>query len=191
MLDFDERYMVRKSYYVTGTKKMGTVLNAGAITLNGDGTVTMACTGHGLPVGTEIRIAGSVAYNDYFTLTAVTANTFTFAATETAETMGGTETVEIVLHPDELFRLLEIRLHLDTASAQADNLTITVDSGENAVYDCVIITQDTNGLADFPYCWGKGACHHMKATDALIFAWANKDNRTWGLEVVYDVIQAD
>lgn len=189
MLDWDERYMVRKSLYVTGTKKMGTTLDAGAITLNGDGTVTMGCTAHGLPVGTEIRIAGSTAYNDYFTLTVVTTNTFTFEATETAETMAGTETVEIVLHPDELFRLVEVRLHLSTNSATSESFTITLDSGENAVYDVEILANDMNAIDDFVYQWGTELSIHMKATDALVFAWLNSNSTTWGLEVVYDVMQ--
>ena len=190
MLDFDERYLVRKSFYVTGTKKMGTVLDAGAITLNGDGTVTMGCTAHGLPVGTEIYIGGSVAYNGYHTLTAIATNTFTFAATETAEIMGGTETVEIRLHPEELFRLVEVRLHLNGASTTSENFTVTLDSAENAVYDAQLLYQDMNTFADYCYPWGNNACHHMKATEAIVFAWPNSNSKIWGLEAIYDVMQA-
>lgn len=190
MLDFDERYMVRKSYYVTGTKKMGQTLDAAAAVEVGSDSVKILCTGHGLPVGAVIFIAGTTNYNGYHTLTAVGTDDFTFVATYVAETIANTDTLSHRLLPGELFRMVEIRLHLSSASAQADDLTITLDSGEDAVYDCIFITNDMNGLADYAYSWGKALSHNFKATDAIIFAWANKDNRTWGLEVVYDVMQS-
>jgi len=190
MLDWDERYMVRKSYYITGTKKMGQVLNSGDAVDVGSGSVKLLCTGHGLPVGTVIFISGTTNYDGYHTLTAVGTDDFTFVDTFVAETFGGTETVQHRLLPGELFRLVEVRLHLNSAGSSTQNFTVTLDSGENAVYDAVLESQDTDDLADHNANWGKDACHHMKATDALIFAWTNTDNKTWGLEVVYDVMQS-
>lgn len=192
MLDFDERFMVRKSYYLTGTGKMGQSLTAGSAALVGTDSVKLPCTGHGLPVGAVIFIAGTTNYNGYHTLTAVGTNDFTFVGTYVAETMAAdtTETVTHRLFPEELFRLVEIRFHLNSAGSSTQNLTVTLDSGENAVYDAVLKSQDTDDLPDYNYNWGKDACHHMKATDALIFGWANSDSKTWGLEVIYDVIQS-
>ena len=193
MLDFDERYLVRKSYYLTGTGKMGQSLTAGAAALVGTDSVKLPCTGHGLPVGAVIFIAGTTNYNGYHTLTAVGTDDFTFVGTYIAETMknDGTETVTHRLLPGELFRLVEVRLHLDAApSTGSDNFIFTIDSGEDAVYDAILETQDMNSLADYNKSWGKNACHHMKSTDALIFAWANAESKTWGLEVIYDAMQA-
>ena len=191
MLDYDERYMVRKSYYATGTGAMGQTLDAAAAVKVGTDSVKIACTGHGLSVGAVIFIAGTTNYNGYHTITAKGTNDFTFVATFEAETIANTDTISHRLLPGELFRLVEIRFHLNTAGSSTQNLTITVDSGENAVYDAVLESQDTDDLADYNYCWGRDACHHMNATDALIFAWTNTDGKTWGLEVIYDTIQAD
>ena len=191
MLDFDERYMVRKSYYLTGTGAMGQTLDAGDAVKVGSDSVKILCTGHGLPVGAVIFIAGTTNYNGYHTITAKGDDDFTFVATYEAETIASDDTLSHRLLPGDLARLIEIRLHLSVASAQADDLTIALDSGEDAVYDCIFITQDINGLADFPYVWGEANSPKFNnSLDALIFAWANKDSRTWGLEVIYDVMQA-
>ena len=191
MLDWDERYMVRKSYYVTGTKKMGQTLNAAAAVAVGDDSVKIACTGHGLSVDAVIFIAGTVNYNGYHTITAKGDNDFTFVATFEAENIEANDTLSHRLLPGELYRLVEVRLHLDAAPTTAsDDFTVTIDSGENAVYDAILETQDMDTLADHNKSWGKDACHHFKATDAIIFAWANAESKTWGLEVIYDMVQS-
>jgi hypothetical protein len=169
---------------------MGQLLDSGDAVDVPTGSVKLLCTGHGLPVGAVIFISGTTNYDGYHTLTAVGTDDFTFVATFVAETFGGsTETVEHLLLPGELFRLVEVRLHLNSSGSTTQNFTVTLDSGENAVYDAILDDQDTDDLPDHNQCWGKDACHHMKATDALIFAWANSDSKTWGLEVVYDVMQ--
>lgn len=190
MLDWDERYMVRKSYYVTGTKKMGQTLDAGDAVEVGSDSVKILCTGHGLPVGTVIFIDGTTNYDGYHTLTAVGTDDFTFVGTYVAETIANDDTLSHRLLPGELYRLVEVRLHLNSSGSSTQNFTVTLDSGENAVYDAELESQDMDDLADHNKCWGKDACHHMKATDALIFEWANSDSKIWGLEVVYDMMQA-
>ena len=84
----------------------------------------------------------------------------------------------------EAFELKEVRIHLNTASATVENLTITLDSGiGGTAYDSVPWTDGMNTVKD--YSWIPDKELHFTATDELDFAWANSDSRTWGLEVIW------
>jgi len=72
-------------------------------------------------------------------------------------------------------------IHLGSAPASQENLTITLDSVGGAAYDTVLFTGAMGGItdllvdtADMDVTLGRG--------DALDFAWANSDGAEWGFE---------
>ena len=79
--------------------------------------------------------------------------------------------------------LLGVRLHLSAAGGAAENFTVTINSGTNALYDVVLSTSamaaaaDVHFIPDGPLTIAKG--------DVVDFAYANSNTRTWGLEYVY------
>ena len=86
----------------------------------------------------------------------------------------------------EAFQLLEVRVHLNTASATAENLTITMDAGiGGTAYDTVLLTKGMNTVKDYIWCPSPEEPRYFSATDELDFAWANSNSRTWGLEVTW------
>jgi hypothetical protein len=166
-----------------GSGALNTTLDNTAATLNGDGTVTLASTAHNFKAGSQIYIGGAAYYNGLQTLTAVAANSITFAVdAEHAFTPAGTETITITLNPATAFVLYEVRLHLSGAAA-VENFTTTLDSGHGSYYDCVIDTVAMNGLVNV---------HRIPTRmlrfgplDKLVFGWANGNAVTFGLEVKY------
>ena len=82
----------------------------------------------------------------------------------------------------------EIRIHLSTASATAEDLTATLDHNKGAAYDCTIFTQDLNTLADYSEQFTMPRVVLGGSGDELDFAWGNTDNRNWGLEVVFSPV---
>ena len=95
----------------------------------------------------------------------------------------GNSTLAETLAPGVAFELKEVRLHLDAASATAENFTITVDSITNAVYDTVLLAKDMNAVTN--YVWIPDNRRFFFATDELDFAWGNSNTKTWGLEVLW------
>jgi hypothetical protein len=89
------------------------------------------------------------------------------------------------LHAYETIQILEVRLHLNTAATQ-ETYTVKVDSGSNAVYDALLLSNDLTGDTDDVW---RPDYLLLSPSDELDFAWANTDTRTWGLEVKYRKIK--
>ena len=87
------------------------------------------------------------------------------------------------LAPGVAFELKEVRIHLNAASATVENLTVTIDSGTDAVYDAVLLTKGMNTVTN--YVWIPDNRRFFLATDELDFAWTNTNTKTWGLEVLW------
>jgi len=86
---------------------------------------------------------------------------------------------------DELWRLMQVRLHLSGASA-AENFTAQIDSHAGAAYDCVLLTVAMNALTDTTFMFGDGSDGQiLYQGDAVDFAYANTNGLTWGLEVTW------
>lgn len=196
MLDWDERYVVRKTLVVSGSAAFSHNLKATASEDNGDGTAKVYCDAHGYKVGSQIYIAGtSAVLAGLRTLTAVNTNDFSFVYTGTfvAETPPGdsTETVRVVLAPvigDDRrpFQLKEVRLHLDGVPSTSGYLVITLDAGVGSDFDVVVRRKDMAGVDPPDWNWAPDAILRYTEDDMLIFTWANADGDTYGLEVVYD-----
>ena len=89
------------------------------------------------------------------------------------------------LAPTVEFEIVEIRIHLSAAGGAVGdvNFTATVDSGQAAAYDFVMVTQDMTLLTDYLYQPSQPLV--FEAGDEIDFAYANGSTRTYGLTVVY------
>jgi|GEM_PF-344794 N-acetylmuramoyl-L-alanine amidase len=93
---------------------------------------------------------------------------------------GINESISFILHG----KLHEIRLHLSGAGGGGD-LTVTIDSAGGAAYDTVILKQDMTEVQDLHFRPNRPI--HIEAGSALKVAWANSENKTYGLEVLYEM----
>ena len=100
------------------------------------------------------------------------------------DTATGATAINETLAPGVTFQLLEVRVHLNTASATTENFVISIDGTIAAdVYDCVLDVQDMNGVQDYIYRSDNDT--FFIATDEVEFDWANSNSCTWGLEVLW------
>lgn len=81
------------------------------------------------------------------------------------------------------WQLESVKLHL-SAVGGAGNFTITVDAQAGATYDVVLLTQDMTSTADI--LWIPERPVILQNGDNLVFAYANANNRAYGLEVVWN-----
>lgn len=102
----------------------------------------------------------------------------TYRATGTSGAIN--EAISFMLHG----KLHEIRLHLNAAGGGGD-LTVTIDSAGGSQYDTVILKQDMTEVQDLHFRPNKPI--HIDAGSALKVAWANTGNKTYGLEVLYEM----
>ena len=119
-------------------------LTAGDAVGKGGETVGLPCSAHGLPVGGEIAVLGTTAYNGTYTvLRGTTADEIVISKAFTAETFDGTETVDIRYHRhaytvgDESPSMVmekqfpDIPLYLDASGMKVGSCSVTVGgSGE-------------------------------------------------------------
>jgi len=165
-----------------GAKAISGVLNAAGDAVDaGSGVVTLPFTGHGFLAGSWVYIQGSVAYDGFYEIQAVAANTFNINAVFVAEAFAGTEYAGAAIGGfGRAFRVNEIRLHLNGASAN-ESLTYTLDSSFGAEFDVLQKTQDMNGLTDWD--WDPDADLFYQPGDIIKLAYANSTPRTYGLEI--------
>ena len=97
----------------------------------------------------------------------------------------GALAIATTLAPAQSFRLAEVRVHLSAAGG-AGNFTATVDATNGAAYDLNIITQDMTAVTNL--IWQPDTPMIFEAGDEIDFAWANANGRTYGLEIVYELI---
>lgn len=101
---------------------------------------------------------------------------------------GTTGAIAETLKPKSPFRLLEIRLKLNTAGTTAEDFTINLDANAGPTHDINVITKDLSGEAVTSWIRRFGdddAGKDFDNLDELDFAWPNTENRTYGLTVIY------
>jgi glycerol-3-phosphate acyltransferase PlsY len=106
-------------------------------------------------------------------------------ATCTLRATAANGAIAATLAPGRAFQLTEVRLHLSGAGG-ATNLTATVDANAGAAYDLNIITQDMTAVVN--YIWQPDFPMHFDSGDEIDFAFSNGNNRTYGLEVKYNLL---
>lgn len=89
---------------------------------------------------------------------------------------------EVVDFTQENGKILQIDLHLSGAS-NAENLTVTLNSAEGAVYDLVMFSQDLDGATDISITdqW------YVAKGDSVTVAYPNSAGNTFGLQIHYAV----
>ena len=191
METWDERYRRIEKVRMTGTAALNGTLDNTAVSDNGDGTVDIAITGHGLTEGSTIIISGTTNYDGVHTLLAVGgADAITITATYVAETPAGSETYAVVFKPSynaKGWKLVETRFHLSGVSA-AESITYTLDADAGAAYDALLDSNALSGLTDDVIVWSDGdKRRYFDDGDAIVFGYTNTNAETWGLEIIYRV----
>ena len=97
----------------------------------------------------------------------------------------GSAAIAVTLEPTSRFLLKEVRIHLSAAGGAGD-LTISLDSGINAVYDVVLMTQDMTLITDLVYQPSKPL--EFESLDKILISWANVETKTYGIEILYSKI---
>ena len=96
----------------------------------------------------------------------------------------GAVAVAIAFDPGYEWTLHQVRVHLSAAGGAVENLTMTVDGGYTAaVYDTLLSTTAMNAVTDIVYT--PDAPVHLGREDVLDIAYANTNNRTYGIEIVF------
>lgn len=140
---------------------------------------------HYISVGSAVVLKGSVNYDGTYKALAGTATDVIYVpASYVAETLTTTDTFKLTLAPGQAFEWGGFRLELNAAVTTAANLTVALDAGAGATYDTRLYTKAmatvqyiSYNITDAPLPFDK--------LDELDFAWANADNLTYGLEVLW------
>ena len=102
----------------------------------------------------------------------------------------GTGTAIASLTPAAAFQLLEVRLHLGSALAAAETLTITLDANYGVAYDTQLFSQDlgTAGILNVVVEFG-GDSYFFENGDVIVIALsANAGLDTWGCQTVHELV---
>jgi len=184
-------------WYFSGDEEMNTNLTATAASDQSSsypeirtGVVRLGSTDHGFKASPQlygpkapnlIYIQGTTYYDGMRKIVAVATDTFDIVASYTAET---TATGDIArpgfkFDHDVLFK--GFKLHLDAASATAENMVCSVDADRGAGWDVNLYTKDMNTIQDIIYMCEEDVI--IPANDIVYFTWTNTNNTLWGLEV--------
>lgn len=104
--------------------------------------------------------------------------------TLTARATGAAALVGFVVTLGVRWELICVKLHLSAAGGAVEDFTATLNAVGGAAYDSVLIAEDTNALTDLVW-MPDGEPVPFNADDELVFAYANSNTRTYGLEVFY------
>jgi hypothetical protein len=94
------------------------------------------------------------------------------------------------LSPKTPFRLERVDIKINTApTTGTQNFTVSVDAGRVAtVYDTNLITRDLVAASATSYAVTFGQGYEFMEDDEIDCAWANTDNRTYGLTYCFRVL---
>ena len=102
----------------------------------------------------------------------------------------GTSATLANLTPGAAFHLLGIRIHIGSALAAAETLTVTNNSGTAAAYDTLLFSLDmgTSDIRDVVIPFG-GEEDFFGASDVIdIVLSANAGGDTWGCETIHELV---
>lgn len=191
MKTWNEKFYQIDHAYLSGTKAINGTLANSAVVDNGNGTVGIVITAHGLTAGNYILIAGTTNYNGVHMIESVEdANTVNITAAYVAETPAGTETYKTCFQNPyhDAFQIMEIRLTLSAAGGANEAYSIKLDHKEGAAWDVTLDSEAnmTAVVSDIWKAWLER--RYFNADDIIFFEYANTNSRTWGIEIVYRVL---
>ncbi len=100
-----------------------------------------------------------------------------------------TGTLATALSPKTPFQLLSIALKINTAGTTSESFTASVDAGRGSAYDTNLITQNTHTPTAITSLFAEfGAGYEFLEDDEIDCAWANTENRTYGLTYAFRVL---
>lgn len=182
---WNEKWAVIDHAYLSGTKAMNSTLANAAVIDNGDGTVGIGITAHGLSAGNKVLIAGTTNYNGVYTILSVGTNVINIAANYVAETPAGTETYKSCFKASNDFQMMEVRLTLSAAGGVAEAYSIKLDHENGSKWDTTLetVANMTAVTSDIWKAWQER--RYFNKGDVIFFEYPNTNGRTWGIEVVY------
>ena len=100
----------------------------------------------------------------------------------------GTGTAIATLNPATDFHLLGIRLHLGSALAALETLTVTLDANAGDAYDVVLFTLDmgTPDIRDVVIPFGGDEDYYVAGDLMVIALSANAGGDTWGCQTLHE-----
>ena len=102
----------------------------------------------------------------------------------------GTGTAIATLAPGAAFHFAGLRLHIGSALAAAETLTVTLDDGVGGAYDTLLFTQDlgTPDIRDVVLDY-EGKAYDFNAADQIVIALsANVGGDTWGCKTIHTLL---
>jgi len=102
----------------------------------------------------------------------------------------GTGTAIATLNPGADFKLLGIRIHLGSALAADETLTVTLDANDGAAYDTVLYELDMSvgPVLDLVIPFG-GDEDFFESGDQIVVALsANAGGDTWGCQTIHELV---
>lgn len=86
-------------------------------------------------------------------------------------------------------RLMSVSCHWNVAPTTSEDFTVTLDANAGAAYDVLLYSLDpaTVGVADIY--WQPNQPIYLEGGDAVDVAFANSDNRTYGVQVTVEAVR--
>ena len=188
-------------WHFSGDEEMNTTIHATAVSdkstdqgelISGsfEGVTRLTSTDHGFKATSDlwradkdllILVTGTDEYDGMRKIVAVATNTIDIVAAFVAETPGGTETLRAGFKFADPVEFLGFKLHLNAASATAENLVCQADAAMGAAWDTKFYSKDMNGVQDIVNIFSEPI--PIAANDEVYFTWANTNDTLWGLEI--------
>ena len=102
----------------------------------------------------------------------------------------GTSAALATLDPAAAFKLLGIRIHLGSALAAAETLTVTLDANAGVAYDAVLFSQDlgTPDIRDIVIPFGNDEDFFVSGDKIVVALSANVGGDTWGCQTIHELV---
>lgn len=96
--------------------------------------------------------------------------------------------IALTANPGVAFRLLRIELLLSAAPTTTGDFTATLDAGDGALHDTVLLTRDLSvgSVTSLQAIFGKG--YEFESDDEIDVAYLNTDDGNYGCRIVIEKI---
>ncbi len=102
----------------------------------------------------------------------------------------GTDTALATLNPGAAYKLLGIRIHVGSALAAAETLTVTLDATDGGAYDTVLYSRDMSvgDVRDLVIPFGNDEDFFQNGDQIVVALSANVGGDTWGCQTIHELV---
>jgi len=98
----------------------------------------------------------------------------------------GAAAIDHYITPGYSFRIIKLELNTSAPVAVSEDLVVTLDAGDGATYDTILLKQDLSDGSIQDLVWPADWDDQYESDDVVLLTWTNTGTLTYGLRIIIE-----